>query len=419
MLSKAKVTMIFLSAVFVVYGIVGGMMNRVSAKDNAYRGLRIFTDVLTKVRESYVEEPDLEKLMRGGLHGMMEALDPYSSFIDGETYEEIQRSRGEMTASPGIIISRRYGYAYVVSVVSGSPAAKRGLRTGDLLESIDGRGTSQMSLWEARRLLVGREGSSVDLRLIRARRSAPLQIALVREEKHLPEISARIVEDGIGFLSLPHFEEGAAQLVSSKLKMLQSSGMEGLLVDVRGTALGGFGEAVEISDFFLPKGKRILTVNNRDGEKTEFFSLTDPIVSDIRIVLLIDRGSSGAAEVFAAALEDNEIAVTVGERTDGRGSIQEFIFLEDGAVLEILTGLFYRATGTPIQSRDLSESGISPEIRSPDQGFVTNFYFENTTDETEPTYRDEFYQRLNSAIRERQFEEGLKQIRSQLLREAA
>ena len=99
-----------------------------------------------------------------------------------------------------------------------------------------------------------------------------------------------MVEDGIGFLSLPHFEEGAAQLVSSKLKMLQASGMEGLLVDVRGTALGAFGEAVKVSDFFLPKGKRILTVNNRDGERTKFFSLTDPIVSDIRIVLLIDRG---------------------------------------------------------------------------------------------------------------------------------
>ena len=123
--------------------------------------------------------------------------------------------------------------------------------------------------------------------------------------------------------------------------------------------------------------------------------------------------------MFAAALEDNEIAVTVGEKTDGQGSIQDFIFLEDGAVLEILTGLFYRATGTPIQSRDLSESGISPEIRSPDQDFVTNFYFENTDDETEPTLRDEFYQRLNSAIRELQFEEGLKQIRRQLLREAA
>ena len=419
MLSKPKIAIIFISALFVVYGLVGGMLNKVSAKDNAYRGLRIFADVLNKVREDYVEEPDLEKAMRGGLHGMMEALDPYSSFIDGDTYQELQRSRGELTASPGIILSKRYGYASVVSVVPNSPAEQKGLRTGDLLESIDGRMTSQMSLWEARRWLVGREGSSVGLRVIRARRSVPSQIELVREDKGLPAVSARIVEDGIGFLSIPHFEEGMAQVVSSKLKMLQSSGMEGLLVDVRGTAVGAFEEAVQVSDFFLPKGKRILTVNNRHGEKTEFFSLTEPIVSDIRIVLLIDRGSSGAAEVFAAALKDHGMARTVGEKTDGQGSIQEIVYLEDGAVLEILTGLFYRATGMPIQSRKPNDSGITPWVRSPDQAFVTNFYLEHTSDEAEPTRRDEFYQELNTAIRELQFEEGLKQIRSLLLKEAA
>jgi carboxyl-terminal processing protease len=357
--------------------------------------------------------------MQGGLQGMMEALDPYSSFIDRKTYQEIQRSRGKLTASPGIILSKRYGYAYVVSVVSGSPAQRRGLRTGDLLESIDGEMTGQMSLWEARKLLLGTEGSSVHLRVIRARRSAPSQVELVRENIPLPEVSARIVEEGIGLLSIPHFEEGTAQLVSAKLKMLLSSGMRGLLVDVRGTALGAFEEAVEISDLFLPKGKRTLTVSDRDEKKTEFFSLTEPLISDIRVVLLMDRGSSGAAEVFVAALKDHDIAGTVGERSDGQGSVQEFIYLEDGSVLEILTGLFYRSTGAPIQSRELNDSGISPEVRSPDPDFVTNFYLDNTSDEDDAALRDDFYQELNSAIRALQFEEGLKQVRSMLLKEAA
>ena len=419
MFSKAKVIIILLSALIVVYGLVGGMLDRVSAKDNAYRGLRIFTDVLNKVREDYVEEPDLEKVMEGGLHGMMEALDPYASFIDRDTYQKIQRSRSELTASPGIIISKRYGYAYVVSVVSGSPAQQKGLRTGDLLESIDGEMTSSMSLWEARKLLLGTEGSSVYLRVIRARRTAPSQVDLVRQDIPLPEVSARIVEEGIGFLSIPHFEEGVAKLVSAKLQMLLSSGMKGLLVDVRGTALGSFEEAVEISDLFLPQGKKMLAVSDRDGKKTEFFSLTEPLVSDIRIVLLMDRGSSGAAEVFAAALKDHDIAGTVGEKTDGQGSVQDLIYLEDGSVLEILTGLFYRSTGAPIQSRELSDSGISPEVRSPDQDFVTNFYFDNTVDEGETVLGDEFYQKRNTAIRALQFEEGLKQVRSRLLREAA
>ncbi|TDI12663.1 MAG: hypothetical protein E2P07_02815 [Acidobacteria bacterium] len=419
MFRKAKIIVIFFSALFVVYGLVGGMLNRVSAKDNAYQDLRIFTDILSKVREDYVEEPDMEKAMQGGIQGMMEALDPYSSFIDRKTYQEIQRSRGELTASPGIILSKRYGYAYVVSVVSGSPAQQRGLRTGDLLESIDGEMTSQMSLWEARMLLLGTEESYVHLRAIRARRSAPSQVDLVRENMPLPEVSARIVEEGIGLLSIPHFEEGVAQLVSAKLKMLLSSGMKGLLVDVRGTALGAFEEAVEISDLFLPKGKKILTVSDREGNKTEFVSLTVPLVSGIRVVLLMDRGSSGAAEVFVAALKDHDIAGTVGERTDGQGSVQDLIYLEDGSVLEILTGLFYRSTGVPIQSRKLNDSGIAPEVRSPDQDFLTKFYFDNTPDEGETALRDQFYQDLSAAIQALQFEEGLKEVRRRLLREAA
>ena len=419
MFRKAKIIIIFFSALFVVYGLVGGMLNRVSAKDNAYQDLRIFTDILSKVREDYVEEPDMEKAMQGGIQGMMEALDPYSSFIDQETYQEIQRSRGELTASPGIILSKRYGYAYVVSVVSGSPAQQRGLRTGDLLESIDGEMTSQMSLWEARKLLLGTEESSVHLRVIRARRSAPSQVDLVRENMRLPEVSARIVEEGIGLLSIPHFEEGVAQVVSAKLKMLLASGMRGLLVDVRGTAFGGFEEAVEISDLFLPKGKKILTVSDREGKKTEFVSLTEPLVSGIRVVLLMDRGSSGAAEVLVAALKDHDIAGTVGERTDGQGSVQDMIYLEDGSVLEILTGLFYRSTGEPIQSRKLNDSGIDPEVRSPDQDFLTKFYFDNTSDEGETALGDKFYQDLSAAIQALQFEEGLKEVRRRLLREAA
>ena len=419
MLGKTKITIIFLSALFVAYGLVGGVFNKVSARDDAYRGLRTFTDVLNKVRENYVEQPDLEKAMRGGLHGMMEALDPYSSFIDQETYQRMQEAKAGLTASPGIALSRRYGYAYVVSAISGSPAHQRGLRTGDLLESIDGRTTAQISLWEARKLLVGEEGSSVSLRVIRARRTVPAQMELVREKPNLPEVSARIVEDGIGFLTIPHFEQGVARQVSSKLKMLKSTGLKGLLVDVRGTALGTFEEAVRVSDFFLSKDEKIVSVGDRSGERTGFFSLTEPIVSDIRIVVLIDGGSSGAAEVFAAALKDHDIAETVGEKTDGQGSAQTVIHLEGGSVLEILTELFYRSSGKPIQDRKPRNSGISPGVRSPGPDFVTNFYFENASDEPETAPGDEFYRKLEKAIREAQFEEGLKQIRSQLLREAA
>ncbi len=146
MFSKTRISIILLSSGFVAYGLVGGLLDRVSAGDDAYKGLRVFTDVLNKVRENYVEQPDLGRAMLGGLHGMMEALDPYSSFVDGDVYREMEEPQAGKTAHPGIVLARRYGYAYVVSTVPGSPAYHRGLRTGDLLETIDG-GMTAGRMW--------------------------------------------------------------------------------------------------------------------------------------------------------------------------------------------------------------------------------------------------------------------------------
>ena len=419
MFSKTKISIILLSSLFVAYGLVGGLLDRVSAGDDAYKGLRVFTDVLNKVRENYVEQPDLERAMRGGLHGMMEALDPYSSLVDGEVYRRMEEAKADKTADPGIVLSRRYGYAYVVSTVPGSTAHAGGVRTGDLLETIDGQMTAEMSLWEAKKLLVGDKGSSVSLRVIRARRSIPAPMELVREAMELPEVSARMVEDGIGALTIPHFQEGVTKDVSAKLKMLLSSGLEGLIVDVRGTATGILEEAVQVSDLFLPLYAMIVSVGGRSGDRSDFLSTTEPLLSDIRIVLLIDGGTSGAAEVFAGALKDHAIGETVGERTDGQGSVQTLFTLEDGSILEILTQLYYRSSGKPVQGRKQKDSGIAPEVQSPSPDLVTSFYFENAGDDPEATLGGDFYQELNQAIRKAQFEEGLNQIRGQLLMEAA
>lgn len=419
MLSRTKISVILLSSLFVAYALVGGLLDRVSARDDTYKALRVFTDVLDKVKQNYVEQPDLKRAMWGGLHGMMEALDPYSSFVDGEIYKAMEKDKAGKTANPGIILSHRYGYAYIVSTLPGSPAYQRGLRTGDLLETIDGQRTTEISLWEARKLLIGDEGSSVNLRVIRARRSVPAPMELMREELTLPEVSARITEDGIGVLTIPHLQKGVAETVSAKLKMLRSSGISGLVVDLRGAASGILEEAVQISDLFLPVNVVIVSVGGRDGERTEFVSTTEPVLAGVRIALLIDGGTSGPAEVFAASVKDHDIGDTVGERTDGQGSVQTLFYLEDGSVFEVLTELFYRSSGKPVQDRKQRDSGISPEIQSPSPELVTNFYFDNANDDFETTFGDDFYKDLNKAIRDAQFEDGLKQVRGQLLMKAA
>jgi carboxyl-terminal processing protease len=418
MCSRIKLTIILFSALILGYGLVGGMMKGVAAKDDVYADLSLFTDVLNKIKQDYVETPDLQKAMTGALHGMMEALDPYSSFVDRETYQRLSQSREETLGSPGLVLSKRFGYAYIVSVVPRSPAEREGLRAGDLLESIDGRVTTQMSLWEAEKLLQGPLGTSVSVRVVRARRTEPSEIQLSREEMPALEVTARIVEDGIGLLQITHFEKGASDSVSSRLKMLESSGIQGLMIDLRGTALGNLSEMVKVADVFLPKGQKIVSVVDRRGKEKEHLSNIDPILSNIPIVLLVDGSTSGVAEVFAAALQDNGMAETVGEKTNGRGSVQELFNLEDGAALLISTQIYHRATGKPIQDQNIRNSGVMPDIRSPNEDFVTNFIFENASDEP-GKLEEEFYRKLNDAIQTEQFGAGLKQIRSKVLKKAA
>ena len=395
-------------------------MEKVSARDDAYKDISIFTEVINKVREEYVEQPNMEKAMNGALHGMMEALDPYSSFVDRAVYQKIKETREQFTAQPGVILSKRYGYGYVVSVVPGSPADRAGLRTGDLVDSIDGKLTTLMSQLEAQTLMFGPAGSTLKLNLIRARgRSTPTPIELVREEPQSPEVTAKILEDGFGLLRISHFEKGAAESVLLNLKKLQSSNIRGLLVDVRGTAQGVLEEAVRVSGFFLPKGAKVVTSVDRNGKEAALFSSTDPVVSNIPVILLIDGGTSGMAEIFGAALQDHKVAEAVGEKTNGQGSSQDFFFLEDGAALFISTRIYHRVSGKPLQGQNLKNSGLMPDARSPSEDFVTNFYFDNTPEDMEKSLDEEFYQKLDEAIEKEQLNAALERARSKALKKAA
>ena len=414
--AKGKLTILFLSALVVMYGLVGGILDKVSARDGAYENLAIFTNVLSKVSEDYVEPPRMETAMLGALHGMMEALDPYSSFVPKEEYEKL--SAREATGSVGLVVSKRYSYVYIVSSQNEGPADRVGLRSGDMIESIDGRLTTQMSLWEARRMLRGEPGTSVELRVIRARKS-PAALELMRQERELGEVQARILEPEIGVIRLPHFEPGISGTVESKLRMLVSSGIKGLLVDLRSTPEGEIKEAIQVSDLLVPKDKLITTLRDRKSEPAEIRSKVDPVVSQIPIVVLTNGGTSGAAEVLTAALRDNEVAEVVGDKTDGRGSLQELFSLEGGSVVFVSTQLYFRPNGKPIQARTIRNSGIVPDVQSPSAEFVTNFLFENVSDDPDAVLGSDFYRRLNQAIRSKQFDRGIEQLRSRLLKKVA
>lgn len=409
MLEKVRLTILLFSTLIVTYGLVAGLMERVSAGDEAYKDLSVFTKVLDHVRQDYVEEPDMKRALNGALHGMMEALDPFSSFVDSETYAAL--TNRESAADVGLRLSKRYGYAHVVSVVESSPADQNGLRTGDLIESIDGKPTVLMSLWEAQRSLAGAADSQVTVRVIRSRRSEPQEIRLPRKVPADQEATARLVRNNIGLLRIPEFYKGVDSAVEAKAKLLISSGAEGLLIDLRSTSGGDLRAAAAAADLLLSSGLKIAEVRSQKASSESFVSTGESLSRDLPIVLLVDGGTSGPAELFAAALKDNEVAEIVGEKTNGHGSIQQDFKLHDGSVLFISTGMVYRPHGEPWQTDEIRKSGIIPDVQSPARDFVSNFYFENSSDSEDVDGLDEeFYSRLDQAIKSEQLEAALKHL---------
>ena len=418
MFGKLKLVLIFLSTAIVVYGLVGGILENVSAENDIYGQLEMFTTVLSRLKAEYVEEPDMDRAINGALLGMIEAVDPFSSFVQGDIFASLQQREGAV-ASPGLILSKRHGYAYVVSVVPGSPAAEAGLRTGDIVESLEDRVTTEMSLWEIVNRLKGRQGTDVTIRVVRSRRSHPTEVQLTRAVTSPGGVQATVIEDSIGLLSIPHFHAGVSQEVRSRLQLLLAAGVEGILVDVRGSSGASIEEAAQVADLFLARGQVILRIADRSGTSGEFLSEQEPLIGAEVVGVLVDGGTSEAAEVFTAALIDNQRVFSVGLRTNGHGTIQEKFELADGSVMFLATKLMVRPNGEPIQGKTLRSSGVRPETRSPSQDFVTNFYLENAREEFGEENAEEFYQDLEDAVVREQLERGLEEVRRRILKKAA
>jgi len=412
MQERLKLSILFLSTLVVAYGLIGGLLERVSAGEDPYRDLSVFTKVLDHVQRDYVEQPDVERALRGALHGMIESLDPFSSFIGRDTYEHY--SALESPAGTGLVLSKRYGYAHIVAVTEGSPADRNGLRTGDLIESIDGHPTVVMSLWEAEHRLWGDEDTEVELRIIRSRPSKPQDVILKRAIVEPQDVSARILESDLGIVEVPNLRSGTSDLVRAKLNMLLSTGVKGFLIDLRGAAEGQIEEAVALSDQFLSEGMEIAELRGRAGVGEEFVSFSPPLVTEMPVVLLVDGGTSGASEVLTAALKDNGVAEVVGNRTNGHGSILEAFKLKEGSVLLISTKLFQRPDGSLIQSEEVRKSGVKPDLRSPSQDFITSFYFDNTPDDLDAELDEDFYRKLDEAIRVEQFDSAVQHLKEKI-----
>ncbi|MGA7561516.1 MAG: S41 family peptidase [Terriglobales bacterium] len=368
MSTKLKVTVIASSLAILLFTIVGGFVNvRASSNEGAYRQLSVYSEVLSRIRLEYVEEPNIAGVTDGALHGLLESLDANSSYLSAEEYKHYKAMKNGGKANIGADISKRSGYATVVAVIPGGPADKAGIENFDYIESIEGKSTHEMSLAEIRSLLSGEVGSTVNLAVVRPRRPEPQKIVVTRDIVAIPPVSEKMLADNVGYIQVDAFPEGKSQEVAARIADLQKQGAKKLVLDLRNTAGGVEAEGVATANLFLDHG----TITYLQGQKypREAFN-ADPAkdITKLPVVVLVNRSTAGPAEIVASAILENARGDVVGDKTFGDGSVQKLIEMPDSSALILSVAKYYSPSGKAIQDVSVTPNVLVADSTEDDGG---------------------------------------------------
>ncbi len=358
---KTKATILISSAAILLFTVVGSLNGvRASGNEGAYRQLQVYSEVLSRVRSEYVEEPNIPQVTDGALHGLLESLDANSSYLTASEYKQYKSHKTEARGEIGAAVSKRFGYAAVVAVIPGGPADKAGLQAGDIIEAIENTSTRELSLAEVHNLLYGQPGSNVTVSVVRARRAEPQKMVVTRDVVTIPPVTDKTVDDGIGYIQVDAFTKGKSQEVANKVKALQKSGVKKLILDLRNCAEGEESEGIAAANLFLNHG----TITYVQGQKypREAFN-ADPAkaITTLPLVVMVNKGTAGPAEVVAAAVLENGRGDVVGDKTFGEGSVQKEISLPDGSALILSVAKYYSPLGKAIQ-----DAAVTPNVLAAD-----------------------------------------------------
>jgi len=289
MSTKLKVIVIASSLAILLFTIVGGFVNvRASSNDGAYRQLSVYSEVLSRIRLEYVEEPNIPVVTVGALHGLLESLDANSSYLSAEEYKHYKAMKSGGKADIGATVSKRFGYADVVSIIPGGPAEKAGIENSDIIESIEGKTTHDMSLAEIRGMLSGDQGSTITVAVVRPRKAEPQKIVITRDMITIPPVADKMLADNVGYIHVDAFPEGKSQEVATKIRELQKQGAKKLVLDLRNSSSGAESEGIATANLFLDHG----TITYLQGQKypREAFN-ADPIkdITKLPVAVLDQR----------------------------------------------------------------------------------------------------------------------------------
>jgi carboxyl-terminal processing protease len=355
MSSRTRVIVLSISAPVIAFAIVGGFLGKVMAREDTFQHLKVFDDVVSLITSNYVEPVDITKVMHGAMHGLADGLDADSAYLTADEVKQVESGAALPTGDVGLELTRQY-YLRVVSARDNSPAAKAGLRTGDYVRAINDLPTREMSVWEGVRALHGAPGSKVTLTVIRGNATDPHAVELTREAMPASEVRGRIVGSGVGYVRVAALGPNAPALVKTQVAELVKNGATTLVIDVRRTSNGSVDQGIALARLFVKTGTLALRERTGNVRDTIAAAAGDGAITQPAVVL-IDAGTSGAAELFASAMSGNQRADLVGEHTIGRAAVQRLVKLPDGTGLWLSTARYLTPGGTP-----LHEKGLEPTL---------------------------------------------------------
>jgi carboxyl-terminal processing protease len=344
--------------VVLTLSIGGTVASKSSDGSPTYEQLRLFTEVLSIVQNQYVDEVPPKELIYSAIKGTLRGLDPHSSFLDPESYREMQVETSGSFGGLGIEITLRDDVLTVVAPIEGTPAHRAGLHPGDRIVKIDGLVTKDMQLSDAVKRMRGRPGSKVTISIIREGWTEPKDFEIVREQIRVQSVRTHDLGNGIEYIRLRQFQEQTSHDVDAALEKFAKNGMKALVLDLRNNPGGLLTSAVEVTEKFVEDGKLVVYTEGRvRNQNMRFSAHAKKTYANLPMVVLVNQGSASASEIVAGALQDYGRAVVVGTQSFGKGSVQTIIPLSDGSGLRLTTAKYFTPKGRSIHGK-----GITPDI---------------------------------------------------------
>jgi carboxyl-terminal processing protease len=354
--SRTRAIVISISVPVIAFAIVGGLLGKVMAREETFQHLKPFDDVVNFITGNYVEEVKIDKVMHGAMRGLADGLDPDSAYLTPDQVKEVESQKPLPAGDIGLELTRQY-YLRVIAARDGSPAAKAGLRSGDYVRAINDKPTREMSVWEGMRALRGAPGSKVTLAIIRGSAADPHIVELTRETMPPSDVQGRIAAPGVAYVRIAAIGPNTVNQTKSQIADLQAKGAMKVILDVRRTSTGDAEQGLALARLFVGPGATLAIRERSGGVRETIAAAAGDGAVKVPALVLLDVGTSGAAELFASALSGNKRADLVGEHTIGRAAIQRLIKLPDSSGMWLSTSRYLTPAGTP-----LHEKGLEPTV---------------------------------------------------------